>query len=107
MARSPSTQPPPPQSGTPKPAPRSRKPVWSRAASVSVMRLGLLIGGLVIIADLGVTALIQRSDSAELTDTLAQGDELLNYVLFSLLGILVVRESKLMFAGVIAGVFAS
>ena len=37
----------------------------------------------------------------------AQIDELANYVLFSLLGVLVVRDTGVILAGVVAGVFAS
>ncbi len=84
-----------------------RKPRWSRAASLSVVRLGLLVGGLVIITDLAATALIQRTVSADDIATIADVDEILNYVLFALLGVLVVRDTSIMFAGAVAGIFAS
>jgi hypothetical protein len=84
-----------------------RKTIWPRSASVSVLRLGLLIGGLVIIADLGAQAIIQRTLNADDATLVGAIDELANYVLFSLLGILVVRDTGRMYAGLVAGVFAS
>jgi hypothetical protein len=72
-----------------------------------VVRLGLLVGGLVIITDLAATAMIQRTVSADDIAAIADVDEILNYVLFALLGVLVVRETNIMFAGAVAGLFAS
>jgi hypothetical protein len=72
-----------------------------------VVRLGLLIGGLVIITDLAATAMIQRTVSADDIAAIADVDEILNYVLFALLGVLVVRETNIMYAGAVAGLFAS
>src|SRR4051795_11221661 len=80
---------------------------WPRSASVSVLRLGLLIGGLVIITDLAATAIIERSVSAEDAQAIADIDEILNYLLFSLLGVLVVRQTGIMLSGAVAGIFAS
>ncbi|MBV9581587.1 MAG: hypothetical protein JO057_23665 [Chloroflexi bacterium] len=107
--RSPSTQSPPSpeRNGAPKPPRAARKPRWTRATSISVLRLGLLIGGLVIITDLAATAMIERTVSADDLATIADIDEVLNYVLFALLGVLVVRETSVMFAGAVAGLFAS
>jgi hypothetical protein len=100
--RSPSTQIPP------SPRPRvGRKPLWPRSASVSLLRLGLLIGGLVIIADLGAQAIIERTLNADDATVVETIDELANYFLFSLLGILIVRDTGLMYTGLVAGVFAS
>jgi hypothetical protein len=65
------------------------------------------MGGLVIIADLATQALLQRTFSAEDARALTTVDEIVNYVLFSLLGILVVRQTGLSYAGAVAGVFAS
>jgi hypothetical protein len=84
-----------------------RRPVWPRSASVSVVRLGVLIGGLVIICDLGVQAIIERTASADEIAMWQFLDEIANYVLFSILGILVVRDTGLMYAGAIAGVLGS
>jgi hypothetical protein len=74
---------------------------------MSVLRLGLLLGGLIIIADLSAQALIQRTPSAEDAAAIAEVDDIVNFVLFSLLGVLVVRDTGLMFAGVLAGLFAA
>jgi len=74
---------------------------------VSVLRRGLLIGGLVIIVDLLFMVLMQRTVSADDIAAYADVDEILNYILFSLLGVLVVRDTAVMLSGVVAGVFAS
>jgi hypothetical protein len=71
------------------------------------VRLGALIGGLVIITDLAATAMIERTVSADDLAMIAEVDEILNYVLFALLGVLVVRETSVMLSGVVAGFFAS
>ncbi len=93
--RSPSTQPPPspPTNGQHRPTRDRRVPPVSRLASVSVLRWGVLIGGLVIIADLTAQAVSQRTVSQD--DLLAIGttDDIVNYVLFSILGILVTATS--------------
>ena len=83
------------------------KPRWPRSASVSVLRLGLLIGGLVIIVDLLMMLVIQQTANPNEIAMWAEIDEFANYVLFALLGVLVVRETGVMFAGAVAGVFAS
>jgi hypothetical protein len=107
--RSPSTQSPPApdRNGTPTLPRPPRRPRWTRSASISVLRLGLLIGGLVIITDLAATAMIERTVSADDIAAIGDVDEILNYVLFALLGVLVVRDTKIMWAGVVAGIFAS
>jgi hypothetical protein len=107
--RSPSTPSPPPpeRNGAPKPPRTIRKPRWTRSTTISVVRLGALIGGLVIITDLAATAMIQRTVSADDLATIADVDEILNYVLFALLGVLVVRQTSVMLSGVVAGFFAS
>ena len=108
--RSPRTQPPPspPTNGQHRPT-RDRRapPPTSRVASFSVLRWGVLIGGLVIIADLTAQAASQRTASPDDLVAIGTTDDIVNYVLFSLLGILVVRETGLMYLGAIAGVFAS
>ena len=108
--RSPSSldkTPPSPTRATPPRPPRSGgSSRWPRTASVSVVRLGLLFGGLIIIVDLGFMALNQRTLSADDIAAFEQIDLVLNLVLFSILGVLVVRETKIMFAGAIAGLFA-
>jgi hypothetical protein len=97
----------PPTPGRGSPPTGARKTRWPRTASVSVLRLGLLIGGLVIITDLSATAIIERSVSADDVAAVSDIDEILNYVLFSLLGVLVVRDTSVMLSGAVAGVFAS
>jgi hypothetical protein len=72
-----------------------------------MLRLALLIGGLVIIVDLAATALAQRTVSADDAAAISQLDDLLNYLLFSLLGVLVARDTGLMYSGALAGVLAS
>jgi hypothetical protein len=74
---------------------------------VSILRRGLLIGGLVIIADLAAQALSQRTASVEDLTAIGTADDIVNFVLFSILGILVVRDTRLAYAGALAGVFAS
>ncbi len=72
-----------------------------------MLRLGLLIAGLVIIADLSTTAFTQRTFNADDAAAYAMVDVLVNVVLFSLLGVLVVRQTGLMLSGAVAGVVAS
>jgi hypothetical protein len=78
-----------------------------RVASASVLRWGLLFGGLVIIADLAARAIVQRTLSADDQNLIGTADDIANYVLFSVLGIIVVRETGIMYLGAIAGVFAA
>jgi hypothetical protein len=84
-----------------------RKPRWTRATSISVARLGLLVGGLVIITDLAAMAMMQRAAGADDIAAISEVDEILNYVLFALLGVLVVRQTNVMLSGVAAGALAS
>lgn len=74
---------------------------------LSVLRLSVLIGGLIIIVDLASTALAQRTVSVDDTAAIAQVDDLVNYLLFSLLGVLVARDTGMLFSGALAGVLAS
>jgi hypothetical protein len=69
--------------------------------------LGLLIGGLVIIADLGAQAVSQHTVSPDDLNAIGTADDLINFVLFAILGILVVRDGGLIYLGAVAGVFAS
>lgn len=71
------------------------------------MRRAVLIGGLVIIADLLTRVVIQRSPLPEDQQVVATMDEIANYALFSLLGILVVRETRVVYMGAIAGSIAA
>jgi hypothetical protein len=72
-----------------------------------VTRWGLLIGGLVIIADLATLAIIQRSFIPEEQAMIYQTDIIINWVLFSILGILAVRDTRLIYAGILAGLVAA
>jgi hypothetical protein len=107
--RSPSTKPPPspPTNGQHRPTRDRRTPPASRLASVSVLRWGVLIGGLVIIADLAAQAVSQHTASADDLNAIGTTDDIVNFVLFSILGIVVVRETGLIYSGAIAGVFAA
>jgi hypothetical protein len=107
--RSPSTRPPPSPSsnGQHRPTRDQRPPPISRGASYSVLRWGVLIGGLAIIADLGAQAMSQRTLNVDELTTIGAVDEILNFILFSMLGILVARETRLVYLGAIAGLFAS
>ncbi len=72
-----------------------------------MLRLGLLIGGLVIIVDLLTMLITEQTVNPDEIAVWAQIDELANFVLFSFLGVLVVRDTGVVFAGAVAGVFAS
>jgi hypothetical protein len=74
---------------------------------MSVLRLSVLIGGLIIIVDLASTALAQRTVSVDDAAAIDQVDNLINYLLFSLLGVLVARDTGMLSSGAIAGVLAS
>ncbi len=105
--RSPSTKPPPAPSpsGQPRPAGDNRQP--TSQASFSVLRWGLLLGGLVIIVDLSTQVVMQRTLLPEEVDAVGAADQIINFVLFSILGILVVRDSGVIYLGAVAGMFAS
>ena len=107
--RSPSTRPPssPTPIGNHRPSRDGRSRPTPRSASISVFRWGLLIGGLVIIADLGTQVIAQRATSPDDLVAIYNADELVNYILFSLLGILVVRDTGVFYLGAVAGVLGS
>jgi hypothetical protein len=107
--RSPSTQPPPSPTplGNHRPTRDGRPRPTPRAASISVLRWSLLIGGLVIIADLGAQAMSQRTASPDDLSAIGSADELINFMLFSILGILVVRDTGVFYLGAVSGVLAS
>jgi len=107
--RSPSTQPPPSPTpvGNHRPSRDGRPRPTPQAVSASVLRWGLLIGGLVIIVDLGAQVMSQRTASPDDLNAIGSADEVINYVLFSILGIIVVRDTGLFYLGAVAGVLAS
>jgi hypothetical protein len=107
--RSPSAKSPPPRTPSVQPRPPSsngRATASSRVASYSVLRWGLLIGGLIIIVDL-ITRLLLQPANADDRGAIALVDNLFSWILFSILGIVVVRETGLFYLGAIAGVFAA
>jgi hypothetical protein len=67
----------------------------------------LLLGGLVIIADLAARAIVQRTLSPDDVTLVGTLDDIANYVLFSILGIVVVRDTRSMYMGAVAGVLAA
>jgi hypothetical protein len=71
------------------------------------VRWGVLIGGLVIIADLATQAIIQRSPTPDDVTAVRAADEILNSVLYLFLGIAVVRDTRLIYAGALAGLLAA
>jgi len=107
--RTPSVKPPPsvPSNGQHRPTRERRTPPTMRFASASVLRWGVLIGGLIIIADLATQAIVQRTTSPDDINAVFVVDQIVNWILFSSLGIIVVRETGLFYLGAIAGVFAS
>jgi hypothetical protein len=71
------------------------------------LRWGLLMGGLVIIVDLAAHAMSQRATSADDLMAIATADDIANFVLFSVLGIVVVRDIGISYMGAAAGAFAA
>jgi len=115
--RTPSTKPPPspsPSGGGPQRGPRDGRrpaspasPLAPQAAAASVLRWGLLIGGLVIIADLGTRAIDQRTSSVDVQSSLDAADLIINVVLFAFCGVAVVRETGAVYLAILAGLLAS
>ena len=70
------------------------------------MRWGVLIGGLVIITDLATRALDQRVNSADVQFWIDILDWVVNIVLFSIVGATVVRETRMIYLGALAGMLA-
>lgn len=105
--RSPSAA-PPPRPTSPGGAPRQARPRPTlQAAGISVLRWSVLIGGLVIIADLIEKLMQQRLTDATAVDELYVTDLFVNVILFSVLGAVVVRETGRFYLGAAAGVIAS
>jgi hypothetical protein len=109
--RSPSTKTPPapPSNGSQRPSPdqRARKTPRLSVLLVAVVRWGVLIGGLVIIADLATKAMTQGSVSADDASAIAAADQLANWVLYSILGIAIVRQTGVIYSGALAGLLAA
>lgn len=79
---------------------------WN-AALLLVVRMSVLIGGLVIIADLGTLALLQRTTGPEAIDQLALADRVANIVLFSILGSVIARQTGVFYLATLGGLLAS
>ena len=108
--RSPSVQ-PPPKVTPPGPTrqerdPRARPPLAPRALALRALHWVLLIGGLVVIVDLGTQVIEQRLTDLETVNSLIVADFVINIVLFTMMGAIIARESGLTLLGVIAAVAA-
>ena len=78
------------------------------AALLATLRWSVLIGGLVIIVDLGTQAIQQRSaPTPDAIAELSQANLILNVVLFSVLGAAVTRQTGLFYFAALAGLLAS
>ena len=64
------------------------------------------IGGLVIIVDLATQRVMQRTATPD-DPAARRRRQIINFVLFLMLGVVVVRETGLFYLGALAGVFAS
>jgi hypothetical protein len=101
--RAPSAPPPP----RPTPNPRSSPTLTAAAARASVLRWGALVGGLVIIVDLGTKAMEQRlGTGAEVRSILDPLDLILNAILFSIAGASVLRETRSIRLAALTGLLA-
>lgn len=108
--RSPSTQTPPsPPPPSPPRAPRDQRAPQApnaRVAATSVLRWGVLIGGLVIIADLATIAIEQRLVGADVQGSLDTADLIINVILLAFVGVAVVRETGVVYLAALAGLVA-
>ena len=77
------------------------------AALQIVLRWVLLLGGLVIIVDLGTHAIIQRVVGTDVLGELNNANLVLNVVLFSILGAVVARQTGMFYLGALAGLLAA
>ena len=78
------------------------------AALLVTLRWSVLIGGLVIIVDLGTQAIQQRTaPSPDAVAELANANLVANIVLFSILGAAVARKTGIFYLAALAGLVAS
>ncbi len=77
------------------------------AALLAMVRPVILVGGLVIIVDLGTQALMQRNPGQDVLEQLDAGNSVANVVLFSILGAVVARQTGRFYLSALAGVLAS
>jgi hypothetical protein len=96
---------PPPLRPTPNPRPTPS--VSAAAARTAVLRWGTLIGGLVIIVDLGTKALQQRlAAGGDASNAVYSLSLILNAVLFSIAGASTLRETHSIRLAALAGLLA-
>ena len=73
----------------------------------SVLRWSLLIGGLIIIADLGTLVIQQRiAAGPDVLNALDIADQVVSILLYSLVGVAVQRETGRVYLGGLAGLLA-
>jgi hypothetical protein len=78
------------------------------AALRIMLRWVLLLGGLIIIVDLGTHAILQRIvDTPEALAEMGNANTIANVVLFSILGAVVARQTGLFYLGALAGLLAA
>jgi hypothetical protein len=108
--RSPSAQPPPkvtpPGPSRPARDPRARPPLPPRALALRTLHWVLLIGGLIVIADLGTQVIEQRLTDQEAINSLVVADFVVNIVLFTMMGAIIAREAGLTLLGIVAAASA-
>jgi len=80
---------------------------WN-AAMLAMLRWVVILGGLVIIVDLGTHAIQQRiAGSGDVLAELTNANLIANVVLFSILGAAVARQTGIFYLGALAGLLAS
>src|SRR3954471_923212 len=111
-ARPPSPEPPPKPYPPPPPRKirdsRTRPKMPFNAALLATVRWSALIGGLVIIVDLGTQAIQQRTaPGPDAIAELGSANFVANIVLFSILGAVVARQTGVWYLAALAGLLAS
>jgi len=78
------------------------------AALLATVRWAALLGGLVIIVDLGTHAILQRATGdADALAELSNANTIANVVLFSILGAVVARQTGIWYLAALAGFLAA
>jgi hypothetical protein len=85
---------------------RARPPLPPRALALRTLHWVLLIGGLIVIADLGTQVIEQRLTDPEAINSLVVADFVINIVLFTMMGAIIARESGLTLLGILAAAIA-
>ena len=97
---------PPGQSRRPREPRLTPKTSWNTALLV-MLRWVVIIGGLVIIVDLGTQLIQQRMNGQDVGTELEQANLISNVVLFSILGAIVARQTGVFYLAALAGLLAS